>query len=66
MFTSGLHCVQGSGSVEVEMYTSETGKDTEIKLILFNIYPAISWWLGFKLIVTPTKYAVVANALVWP
>jgi hypothetical protein len=35
IFTSCLHCAQGSGSVEDEMYTSETGKDTEFKFILF-------------------------------
>lgn len=34
MFTSYPHCVRGSGSLEAEMYTSETGNNTEMKCIL--------------------------------
>ena len=34
MFTSYPHCVRGSGSLEVEMYTSETGNNTKMKFIL--------------------------------
>jgi hypothetical protein len=34
MFTSYPQCVRVSGSLEVEMYTSEKGKNTEMKFIL--------------------------------
>jgi hypothetical protein len=51
MFTSDPHSVRGSESMEVEMYTSETSKNIEMKFVL-KLITASSWCLVSRLTVT--------------
>jgi hypothetical protein len=49
MYTSGPHCVPGSRSVEAEMYTSETHKNTEMKFISYEVYYSQFLIYGFHI-----------------